>query len=382
MTDLFEHNQDLSASPLPHRMRPKNIDEFFFDSLGEVKNLYRVWSQGKHHSFVLYGSPGSGKSSLLEVFYKNFEGQKNKINAVDTTVKKIRELGKEAKNHFELYQQGSLLYVDEVHRLTSSQEDALLPYVESGALLLISATTENPYYVFGRAFLSRLKKVRIEKLSLAQQLELLTKALDVEELNLSENLKKKLCAASFGDNRKLLSDLSYIKDVYSKEGNVDEVAVEHFLEAEKPPASAQVVRVDAMSALIKSMRASDVKAALIYLAYLLKSREEPEVIYRRLMVFVSEDIGSANASAAILINSLWQGYSKTGMPEGEYGLYHAVSYLASSPKSRKVCDFMKWAGESLEGQSEDLMIPDHLKNSGPAGDPSQGNLPLNLIQKP
>lgn len=360
--DLFTENQKVQTSPLPEELRPDSIESFEFDETGEAQKLFKAWSNHKFFSFILYGAPGIGKSSLMELLYKKFSGDKHKINAVDINVAKLRQISKEAEDKRVFNGSSTLLLVDEAHRLTSAQQDALLPSLEKGSLILAGATTENPHFTFGRAFLSRLTKVKMKPLSKASAQRLLERGFESVGMKglVSEAFQEKLILSALGDGRKLLASVQNVAQLFLSQGSFDEEGALKYLDFETSKAS-KTTRSDALSALIKTMRASDEKAAVYYLGLLLKSKEDPVLIFRRLFVFCSEDVGNADPQAAVLIASLSAGFEKTGLPEGLYALYQAVSYLSKASKSRRHALQIKWVRDHLVENPEEIEIPAHLR---------------------
>jgi len=383
--DLFEaqsESTENTAVPLAEKLRPGKIDSFEFDQLGEAELFAQKWFEGKKSSALFYGPPGIGKTSLMNLLHESFKNPKYKINAVDVKVSQLRQISTDSEEKFRFNGSASLLLIDEAHRLTSAQQDALLPSLESGAVILLGATTENPYFSFAKAFLSRLKKIQMSPLSESALKGLFEKGWSSQSFATepSEHFKTNLINSAHGDGRKLLSAIQTSFQLFTnKEGVLDEVAALKSLDFESSKAPL-TLRADAMSALIKTMRASDEKAAVYYLGLLLKAKEDPIVIFRRLSVFCSEDVGPANHQSILVISALREGFVKTGLPEGLYGLYHAVSYLATSPKSRKYSAQIKWVQDTVTGDPASVKIPGHLRNKPKPKKDGDSNLPTNISE--
>jgi len=383
--DLFDTHSDgdgQSAVPLAEKLRPKDVDSFEFDQLGESEVFAKKWSEGLRSSALFHGPPGIGKTSLMSLLHDQFKGHKYRINAVDVKVSQLRQISSEAEERLRFNGASSLLLIDEAHRLSGAQQDALLPSLESGAVVLLGATTENPYFSFARAFLSRLKKIEMSVLSEGALLALFEKGWsDLEFSNEpSDAFKASIVKNAYGDGRKLLSSLQVSHQLFTNsEGGLDEESALKSLDFETAK-SPLTLRMDSMSALIKTMRASDEKAAVYYLGLLLKAKEDPLVIFRRLSIFCSEDIGPMDHQSILVVAALRDGFEKTGLPEGLYALYHAVSYLATAPKSRKYVAQIKWVADTVTEEPSSVKIPAHLRNNNNVKRDGASNLPESLSE--
>lgn len=383
--DLFDSQTEPTenaAAPLADRLRPLDVDMFEFDKSGESQVFTQKWAEGQKSSALFYGPPGIGKTSLINLLHATFKGHKYKINAVDVKVSQLRQISTESDERFSFNGSASLLLIDEAHRLSSAQQDALLPSLESGAVVLLGATTENPYFSFSRAFLSRLKKINMSPLSDAALESLFEKGWAALEFKTqpTSKFKNDLVASAMGDGRRLLSALQTSFQLFtSKEGVLNEEAALKSLDFETAK-SPLTLRMDAMSALIKTMRASDEKAAVYYLGLLLKAKEDPLVIYRRLLIFCSEDVGPADHQSILTVSALRDGFERTGLPEGLYSLYHAVSYLATAAKSRKYVAQIKWVAGSVTDEPSSVKIPAHLKNNTNIKRNGASNLPDSISE--
>lgn len=381
--DLFS-GADLQKKPLAEELRPGKLSELILDEKSELHAVHRAWVDGNCSSYLLWGPAGSGKTSFARLLFNGYEGPREQTNAVDVSVSDLRSILKSAESHFKFHGKSTLLFMDEGHRLKAPQQDILLPSLESGALLLISATTENPGFSFNRAFLSRVRVLKTDSVS-KKGLELLVgRGLERLELNseaFSGELIESLVERSGGDGRRLLSDLSNIKNLFvSASGVLDVKASLKYLTLSTSGGSKQL-KVDALSALIKSMRASDEKAAVYYMGLLLRAHEDPQVMLRRMVIFASEDIGGANSQAVIFINSIWDGFVRVGMPEAVYSLYQACSYLALSPKSRRHVDQSAWADKTVGSRVEGITFPEHFKKFAKGPKEGASNMPDHLSGK-
>ncbi len=359
------------------------MGEILIEEDGELLRLEKAWKAGKRGSFLLFGPAGSGKTSFIKVLYSEHAGNKEQINAVDVGIPKLREVLKAADNNFRMYGKPTLIFIDEVHRLKAPQQDVLLPGLELGSIILLAATTETPSFRFNKAFLSRLRVVEMKPLSLEQVEALLLKGLAHMgvEAGFPKAVQEALVLKSGGDGRRLLGDLSGVLSLFSDEsGHIDEAAAVKYLQVETFAGSKQL-RVDGLSALIKSMRASDERASVYYMGLLLKAKEDPEVMLRRMVIFASEDIGNANPQAVIFVNSVWEGFLKVGMPEGVYSLYQACSYLAKSPKSRRHVDQLAWIDQVVGNEIEGITFPKHFKKGAQKAEEGVSNLPAHMSGK-
>ncbi len=378
--DLFTSSVDLKK-PLAEKLRPQSIDELVLEENSEIESVYRTWKKGFYSNYLIYGPAGSGKTSFARMLFDSFKGEKEVINAVDVSLSDLRKVIKSADATFNMTGRGALLLLDEAHRLKAPQQDILLPALESGALILISATTENPGFSFNRAFLSRLKVIQTEPLSAEGLKKLLEKGLSHLEVTACDQLVDSLVKNSAGDGRKLLNTLSSLKSLYlDSGGRLNLKASLKHLKLDVKAAS-KSLKVDALSALIKSMRASDERASIYYLGLLLEAHEDPQVLLRRMMVFASEDIGSANSQAVVFINAVWESFLKVGLPEGLYSLYHACSYLARSPKSRRHVEQKQWAEKTVGGKFEGITFPKHFARFSKPPEKGASNLPDHLSEK-
>lgn len=373
-----------TKKPLAEELRPTSMENVLTSDQSELSLIYKAWVLKKRGSFLLCGPAGSGKTSFIKVLYSAYKGRREQINAVDVGIPQLRETLKSAEDQYKMHGEPTLMFIDEAHRLKAPQQDIFLQGLELGYVLLLAATTEAPGFRFNKAFLSRLRVVSVEPLSSGNLGVLLQKGLEHIKFEGSFPLpvKEVLISKSGGDGRKLLGDLANIVNLFSTDFNgVDELAALKYLSLDVVTGSKQL-RADGLSAFIKSMRTSDERAAVYYMGFLLRAKEDPEVMLRRMLIFASEDIGNTNPQAVTFINALWEGFKKVGMPEGVYSLYQGCSYLAKSPKSRRHVEQADWVDQVVGSEIEGVVFPEHFKKqaSRPAGKVS--NLPPhNMFEK-
>jgi putative ATPase len=363
---LFDQPEPSGNIPLAARLRPQNLDDFqgHGDVLRDI--LAPVFAQGDlRTSFLFWGPPGSGKTTLAHLVAKASKQKVHLLSAVTAGLKDLREVFAEA----ELSPGRHLLFLDEIHRFNKSQQDALLPVIESGRLRLLGATTENPYFEMRKALLSRCRVVRLTKLS-AQDIErILSRALNhpqgfgSTEIEVDKGCLSILASCADGDARTALNllELALSKARYTSSGalSITEQGLVGVLNDQNLAYhKASDRRYDLVSAYIKSIRASKPDAALYWLACMLEAGECPRYILRRLLIAASEDVGLADPSAIAVVTSCAQAFEWVGLPEGKYHLSQATLYLATAKKSDSLKALFKAEA--------------HLKRNGP------GEVPLHL----
>ena len=337
-------------TPLAARMRPRTLDEVVGqrEIIGAGKLLRRAIEADQLGSLIFYGSPGTGKTSLAHVIANMTKSAFVKLNAVTSGVAELRQVVKEAEERLGYYQQGTILFIDEIHRFNKAQQDALLPAVEEGKIVLIGATTENPYFSVNSPLLSRSRLFRLEPLSKEDILTLLQRALADKErglgnyrVDISSQALEHLAEASRGDARLALNGLELA--VLSTPCNEEGVRVIDLAAAEESIQERAVIydkmgdqHYDVFSAFIKSMRGSDPDATLHYLARMLHAGEDPRLIARRLLIHAAEDVGLADPMALVVANAAAQGFEQVGLPEGQLLLAEAALYIACALKSNSV----------------------------------------------
>lgn len=348
--NLFEHasqEQISKEQPLAARMRPRTLDEFIGQAhiIGHGRLLRRAIEADQLSSLIFYGPPGTGKTTLARIIANTTKAHFIAINAVLAGVKDIREAIKVAQDLRNMYGQRTILFVDEVHRFNKAQQDALLPHVENGIVILIGATTENPYFEVIKALVSRSRIFALEPLTeddlckVAQQaLSDTARGYGKQQIELSEEALAHLVQMSNGDARGLLNALELAIETTPVDANgalqIDLVTAEESIQRRAVRYDKKGdAHYDTVSAFIKSLRGSDPDAALYWLAKMLYAGEQPRFIFRRMIIFASEDVGMADPTAIRTVMACAQAFEQIGLPEGRYPLAQACLYLATAPKS-------------------------------------------------
>jgi len=356
--------------PLAERMRPQNLEDYIGQAklLGEEGSLRRVLKSGRMHSCIFWGPPGVGKTSLARILAQYVEAPFDSLSAINSGVKDVREAITRAKRSTFFDKASPILFIDEIHRFSKSQQDSLLGAVESGTITLIGATTENPSFEVIPALLSRCQVYILESLTKDQLQELLEKAIKEDEyLNkMSITLKETeaLILYSGGDARKLYNNLEItLQSIEEEKKVITNELVEKSIQQQIIKYDKQgEMHYDVISAYIKSIRGSDPDAAIYYLARMLTGGEDPKFIGRRLIIAASEDIGLANPNALLIANQCFDIVHKIGMPEARIPLAQATIYLASSPKSNSAYAAINQAMTAVK-ETGNLPIPLHLRNA-------------------
>ncbi|MDR1679773.1 MAG: replication-associated recombination protein A [Prevotellaceae bacterium] len=355
--------------PLAERLRPQTLDDYIGQKhlVGQGAVLRRMLDSGAISSFILWGPPGVGKTTLAKIIANRLERPFYTLSAVTSGVKDVREVIDKAKNNRFFNSATPILFIDEIHRFSKSQQDSLLGAVEQGIVTLIGATTENPSFEVITPLLSRSQVYVLKPLEESDLQELLTRALttDVElkkyEIQIAET--EALFRFAGGDARKLLNIIELM--VNAAEGVVlinNETVTERLQQNPAAYDKNGEQHYDIISAFIKSIRGSDPDAAIYWLARMVAGGEDPKFIARRLMISAAEDIGLANPNALLIANACFEGLQKIGWPEGRILLAEATVYLASSPKSNSAYLAIDKALAEVE-QSGNLPVPLHLRNS-------------------
>lgn len=356
--------------PLAERMRPKNVEEIAGQShLTGEKGAFRLMLQNKQiPSLLFWGPPGVGKTTMAEVLATELKMPFYTLSAISSGVKDVREVIKKAKDAG-LFGKGSpILFIDEIHRFSKSQQDSLLGAVERGVITLIGATTENPSFEVIPALLSRCQVYVLEPLSKSDLISLVDKALKEDSVLTKKNIKIKeyesLLRLSGGDARKLLNTLELIVNSSRSEPiEITNAGVENTVKSNLPKYDKTgEMHYDIISAFIKSIRGSDPNAAVYYLARMIAGGEDPKFIARRLIISATEDIGLANPTALIMANNTFQAVEKVGYPECDIILSQCVVYLATSAKSNASYKAIKDAVRFVK-ETGDVSVPLHLRNA-------------------
>ena len=356
--------------PLAERLRPKTLDEYIGQKhlVGEGAVLRNMIESGHISSFILWGPPGVGKTTLAQIIANRLETPFYTLSAVTSGVKDVREVIEKAKNNRFFSSASPILFIDEIHRFSKSQQDSLLGAVERGIVTLIGATTENPSFEVIRPLLSRCQLYVLKSLEKADLEELLQRAIttDVELKKLDIRLTETgaLMRYSGGDARKLLNILQLVVEAESSQIiEITDKLVESRLQQNPLAYDKQgEMHYDIISAFIKSIRGSDPDAALYWMARMIEGGEDPQFIARRLVISASEDIGLANPNALLLANAAFDTVMKIGWPEARIALAEACVYLATSPKSNSAYCGINDALQLVK-ETGNLPVPLHLRNA-------------------
>ena len=332
-----------SFEPLAQRMRPRNFDELLGQEevLGKGRFLRQMIEKDMIPSLILYGPPGTGKTTLAQMIASLTGSDFHRLNAVAAGIQDIRAILKEAEEQRKYYGRRTIVFIDEIHRFNKSQQDVLLPYVEDGRLVLIGATTENPFFEVNHALLSRVRIVRLKALGAPELLTVLRMALTdserglgKQEIKASDEVLLALAEIGGGDARMCLNLLESAAAMLPKGGELTVGVMEGILgERVQRYDKKGDNHYDVVSAFIKSMRGSDPDAALHYLARMLAAGEDVKFIARRVVICAAEDVGCADPMALVLANAAAQAVQFLGMPEARIPLAEAVTYIAAAPKS-------------------------------------------------
>ncbi|KXL53221.1 replication-associated recombination protein A [Anaerotignum neopropionicum] len=387
--DLFEYNRSLRGngdSPLAARMRPKTLEEFVGQEhiVGKDKLLYRAIKGDRISSVIFYGPPGTGKTTLAKIIANTTKSEFRQINATTAGIKDIKDVVADAKDRQGMYGTKTILFIDEIHRFNKTQQDALLPHVEDGTIILIGATTENPYFEVNKALVSRsvifqlkpLEQKDIEKL-LRWAIEDVERGMGAYQAEIDADALAFLADTANGDARTGLNalELAVLTTDKGKDGKLhitlpvaEECIQKRALNYDKNGDN----HYDTISAFIKSMRGSDPDAALYYLAKMIYAGEDPKFIARRVVICASEDVGNADPHALQLAVAAMQAVNFIGLPEGRIPLAQAVTYVACAPKSNAAYLGINQALEDVKN-IRIRTVPPHLKDAHYSGSKDMGN---------
>src|SRR5574344_2334608 len=352
--------------PLAERLRPKSLDDYIGQKhlVGANAVLRRMIESGHLSSFILWGPPGVGKTTLAKIIANKLERPFYTLSAVTAGVKDVRDVIEKAKQTRFFNEQNPILFIDEIHRFSKSQQDSLLGAVENGTVTLIGATTENPSFEVIRPLLSRCQVYVLKSLEKDDLLGLMNHALHndifLKEKNIDVQETTAIMRYSGGDARKFLNILELVTETSSVIN--DDIVTEALQQNPMAYDKDGEMHYDIISAFIKSIRGSDPDAAIYYLARMIEGGEDPLFIARRLVIAATEDIGLANPNAILMANSCFQAIHQIGMPEGRIILSQATIYLATSPKSNSAYMAINKAIEEVR-QTGNLPIPFHIRNA-------------------
>lgn len=362
--------QENMSQPLAERMRPKSLDDYVGQQhlVGKDAVLRRMIDAGRISSFILWGPPGVGKTTLAQIIAHKLDTPFYTLSAVTSGVKDVREVIERAKNNRFFNTASPILFIDEIHRFSKSQQDSLLGAVEQGVVTLIGATTENPSFEVIRPLLSRCQLYVLKPLEKADLLALLNRAV-TEDVELSKRhilleQTDAILRYSGGDARKLLNILELVVEAESTETVVlnDDIVERRLQQNPLAYDKGGDMHYDIISAFIKSIRGSDPDAALYWMARMIEGGEDPQFIARRVVISAAEDIGLANPNALLLANAAFDAVMKIGWPEGRIPLAEAVVYLATSPKSNSAYNSINTALEMVR-KTGNQPVPLHLRNA-------------------
>lgn len=358
-----------NQAPLAARLRPRSIDDIVGQRhlLGTSGPLRKLIEADRLTSVILWGPPGTGKTTIAEVIAAMTRREFVRLSAVTAGVKDVREVVDAARRRLGEHRRRTIVFVDEIHRFNAAQQDSLLPAVEEGLITLIGATTENPFFEVNAPLRSRSTLLRLEPLDDVGIAEVLSRGVHAEGATISDEARDVIVQRSGGDARQALTSLE-VALALATDGHIDLACVEAAL-------STSALRYgrndhyDVISALIKSMRASDETSALFWLARMIEAGDDPRFIARRLIIFASEDVGLADVTSITIATAAATAVEHVGLPEARYNLAHAVMHLSRAPKSREVTDAISSARDALLGGAS-IEVPEHLRD----GNSPHGNI--------
>ena len=361
--------------PLAYRMRPRTLEEYVGQKhiLGKDKILYRTIKADRLSSIILFGPPGCGKTSLAKVISETTKYKFEKLNAVTSGVSDIKKVIDDAKNLFLNPTGRCILFIDEIHRFNKLQQDALLPAVEDGTIILIGATTENPYFSVNKALISRSMVFKLEPLTEEDILDVLKMSLERKDglgeynIKINQHTLKVIASISGGDVRTALNGLevAVLTTEMDKDGYInitDQIAADSMQKKKAMFDKSGDSHYDNISAFIKSMRGSDPDASIFYLARALNAGEDPMFLARRIAIAAAEDVGMANPNALVVANAAMQAVHQVGMPEARIILAEAAVYVATSKKSNASYLAINKAMEDVSTKDTGE-VPMHIRNA-------------------
>ncbi|MFM7269935.1 MAG: AAA family ATPase, partial [Cyanobium sp.] len=382
MSDLFNHRREQELrriAPLAERLRPRSLEDFVGQEaiLGPGRLLRRAIAADRVGNLILHGPPGTGKTTLARIIAGSTRAHFSSLNAVLAGVKELRAEVEAARERLARHGLRSILFIDEVHRFNSAQQDALLPWVENGTVSLIGATTENPFFEVNKALVSRSRLFRLQSLEAGALRRLLERALSDPEhgygerrVALQAEAAEHLLAVAGGDARSLLNALELAVETTppDPEGviHIDLAIAEDSIQQRAVLYDKQGdAHFDTISAFIKSLRGSDADAALFWLARMVEAGENPRFIFRRMLIAAGEDVGLADPQAMVVVEACAAAFDRIGLPEGLYPLTEATLYLAGTEKSNSALGFFAAVKTVREAQKQG--VPAHLRDASRDG---------------
>lgn len=370
--DLFDSIplSDLPGTPLAEKKRPRKLADF----VGHAQIIKQVEKYLKNNSLpnlILFGPSGVGKTTFAKILASEIKAQFISLNAVESGAKQLKEIGDAARTRRREHKEQTIVFIDEIHRFNKAQQDVLLGFIETGDIVLIGATTENPSYELNRALLSRCRVLRFAALTQQNLQTILGSTLKAEAMQTEKTLTPEAISRLFdfcdGDARKLLMSIEEIISEFQFGDNkvwpLDATAIGEIIgKSIHNYGKKSGDHFDILSALIKSLRGSDADSAMLYFAYMIQAGEDPRLIARRLIVCASEDIGNADPKAMEVAVAGLDAFEAVGLPEGAYSLAQVITYLASAPKSNRSYSAYKKAVELL-ASSPSLEVPAYLQNN-------------------
>lgn len=375
MSDLFSSSAEdelRQRAPLAARLRPRHIDDVVGQShlLGKGKPLRRLVEQDRLSSVILWGPPGTGKTTVALAIAASTSAYFEQLSAVTAGVRDVREVIERARQRLGMHGQGTILFLDEIHRFSKSQQDALLPAVEDGSIVLIGATTENPYFEVNAPLRSRSTLFRLEPLDETGLEILIRRGVEALGCEITPEAVELFVARSAGDGRQILTSL----DVAAALADGALIGLDEAQGALSTTAFryGRDDHYDVISAFIKSVRGSDVQASIFYLARMLEAGEDPRFISRRMIILASEDVGLADPQALVVAVAAAQAVEYVGLPEAQLNLAQAAIYLAAAPKSNSAAKAI-WSAraELVDGMMGE--VPAHLRDGHYAGATTLGH---------
>ncbi|MFH1454527.1 MAG: replication-associated recombination protein A [Armatimonadota bacterium] len=365
MESLLNNKKNI---PLADNLRPKSLDDVLGQDhlLGKGKFLRKLIEEDSFTSFILWGPPGSGKTTIIEIIFSNTQHHYLRFPAVTSSIVDVKKALKESEDRFKTFGQKTIIFIDEIHRFNKAQQDAFLPYVENGSIILLGATTMNPYFEIISALNSRVKIFKLNQLTRDDIKGIILKALSSEykekKINITDEALEFIINTSSGDARVALNTLELAASSAKDKNNIDvkgieEILGKRFLRYDKNDDQHYAV----ISAFIKSMRGSDPNAAVYWLSRMLEAGEDPRFIVRRMIIAASEDVGMADPWALMIAVNAYHALEFVGLPEAKFALYQAAIHISCAPKSNSVCESIGSSTKDVSSK-EEYPVPLHLIN--------------------